>query len=415
MKRCIPILLLSLVSCQGWFGDDSRLPSGWDDHLKGTPVTPPEETVPQKGRDTTVYVTAVSYPAGIDWVRDSGADGVQLLLFADGEEILSLPVGESHLTSPDPDMHRVCWGHLYTDYSTKSETVVMRDGKEIFRFTGRESLKGFCAMSEDYIVTLGQNRDGDGWTLRKNGEEIASSPNGILLQEADSHSFPSGALQTENEHIWFFYHIPQKSWRGIRPGEYFLWKDGQTYPISLPELADKVFDLRVIDGKTVMYYSGAAFPEVRVDGSTYSPGSYENALSWCRLFPTGDGDFRIAGSSFYSEPDGSTALLWDRDRLLKQYSPGEVIGEYCFERGRMAFVSGPTEGFADKAVVDEKTLVLPEESRFVVRRCALLRYGKLYLALSGENARDSESGLWVDGEFTPYNINGPLTGVWVVH
>lgn len=405
-----------LVSCQEWFGDGSRLQSGRNDHLEGIPVTPPEESTPEeKGNDTTVFVTAISYPAGVDWVRDSGAEGARLILFANGEEILNLPVGERYLISPDTDMHRVCRGHLYSDYSTGNETVVFRDGKELFRFPGRESLKGFYIQPEETVFTLGQSRDGVGWTLRRNGEVVASDTESILLQESDSHSFPYGALQAKEEHIWFFYHIPRIGWKGIRPGEFFLWKDGETTPVSLPELTDKVFDIRIIDDKTVMCYSASSSPEILVDGSSFSPGSHETIPSRCRLFPTGDGDFRIAGSAYSYESGWDAIRLWDRRGLIKLFDQGVSVGEFCFEDGNMAYVSALEDGYAEKAVKSGtgETFALPADSRFVARRCALLYKGKLYLALSGEGPRNSRSGLWIDGEFTPYEINGPLTGVWV--
>ena len=42
---------------------------------------------------------------------------------------MKLPVGEEYHISPDPDMHRVIEGHLYTDYSTDKETIIKKDGQ----------------------------------------------------------------------------------------------------------------------------------------------------------------------------------------------------------------------------------------------------------------------------------------------
>ena len=85
-----------------------------------------------------VYLTAVRFPDGYAWDLDTCAvEGeVWIDLYRDGEKVRSISAG----ASVHPDMHRYLGGHLYTDWSTDTETVVAREGAELFRFEGREAI-----------------------------------------------------------------------------------------------------------------------------------------------------------------------------------------------------------------------------------------------------------------------------------
>lgn len=405
---------MSLGSCQFLQDSSPLLQSGRNDRLE--PDHPSDSTsaggngsVP----DTTVYVTAVDYPEGTDWVKFPYAPGSRLVLFANGVKTMEIPVGAGYLTTVDSDMHRLRGGHLYTDYSTAGETVILKDGRQVFRYPGRESLKGFLLSGED-IYTLGQDRDGDGWSFRKNGTAVSSSENGIILSDWDGHSFPGGALQKEGEKLSFYWHIPVSGETGFRPGEFFKYEDGRSEALTLPSGATKVLDIRSIGGKTVICYSGPAAPMLSVGGSILSPGMNGNKLLSCRIYPTGDGDIRLGGRVRYSE-EWTTDECWDRTSRIRQFTPGVSVGEYSFWKGEAAYVSSLFEGYAEKAVRHdgEESFTLPSGGRLMARRCFLLYGGRMYVAVSGEASKGSGSGLWVDGKFTPYEVNGPLTGVWV--
>ena len=130
------------------------------------PGTPRSSHEPGGGRrkDTTatdtplsgehVYLTAVRFPDGYAWDLDTCAvDGeVWIDLYRDGERIRSLPAG----VSVHPDMHRYTGGHLYSDWSTDTETVVSRDGAELFRFEGTGSTDASCTGA----------RPGPSWAVR---------------------------------------------------------------------------------------------------------------------------------------------------------------------------------------------------------------------------------------------------------
>ena len=116
------------------------------------------------------YMTALDYQKGYDWRSDQARESVRcsLVVYADGVPIMKIPVGDAYQTSSDPDMHRIIGGHLYTDYSTDTETIIKRNGQELFRYRAREVLCGMKVIDND-VYTLGQSRDGDGFSYRKNG------------------------------------------------------------------------------------------------------------------------------------------------------------------------------------------------------------------------------------------------------
>ena len=114
------------------------------------------------------FITGLDYPDGYDWRADpeKGVVKCSLVVFCDGIPVMKVPVGKEYEVSPDPDMHRIIDGDLYTDYSTSDETVIKKNGKELFRYGGREMILGMT-VSKGSIYTLGQPRHGEGFTYRK--------------------------------------------------------------------------------------------------------------------------------------------------------------------------------------------------------------------------------------------------------
>ena len=140
------------------------------------------------------YMTAMEYQKGYDWRADESRETVKcsLVVYEDGKPVMKVPVGEAYEVSPDPDMHRIIGGHLYTDYSNAVETVIKCDGCQLFRYPGCEYICGMELIGDD-LYSLGQSRYGNGFALRRNGEMILSRENatliGMLHYDCDSLCF----------------------------------------------------------------------------------------------------------------------------------------------------------------------------------------------------------------------------------
>ena len=91
---------------------------------------------PSPTYQTITYVSAFDYPDGYDWQSDPDRGHVRcsLVVFREGVPVLKVPVGNEYNVSPDPDMHRILDGQLYTDFSEGSETMLKKNGKPVLSY-----------------------------------------------------------------------------------------------------------------------------------------------------------------------------------------------------------------------------------------------------------------------------------------
>ena len=186
-----------------------------------------------KSRMVTV-VTGIEYPEGHDWNswNPSGEGLPSLVVFRDGERVLDIPVIVEGLVSEDIDMHRYAAGHLYTDFCTDNETVISRDGRELFRYAGRERIV-FLAVSGGHVLTLGESRDGQGFSSRSDGAPLFLGLAGTVFQNAGLS--PSGELR-------FFYKERVNSTAGYL-WQYYAVTGSENVKIELPSNVKDVYGL----------------------------------------------------------------------------------------------------------------------------------------------------------------------------
>lgn len=344
-----------------------------------------------------VWATAVRFPDDYDWELDTCAvEGtVWIDLYCDGTLYKSLPAG----ASIHPDMHRYAGGHLYTDYSTDTETVVLRDGTECFRFSGREAFRGFL-LREDGIHTLGQDRDGDGLTYRIDGREAFRSPTGSVVGDPSRRC---GALMEDGDRLYYCFSqgpVGNKSFQVMREAEQFQ---------SL-NTAGVVYDVRMAGGKAywvqrqrvslVLMAEGIAAP-LHLD-------SGDNPRS-CRIVSGPEGVLvgvnavqGSVGHSFVQTSGGEVYAVDTGCSLVDILCDGAVAGW---------LVAGPDGSPARFVRSDGSALSLPPGGFLAARDCALLRDGHLYLALSGH--RGKSGWLVLDDEVVEIIFNGYFTSVTV--
>jgi hypothetical protein len=373
------------------------------------PGTPRSSHEPGSGRqaDTTdapppgghVYLTAVRFPDGYAWDLDTCAvDGeVWIDLYRDGERVRSLPAG----ASVHPDMHRYTDGHLYADWSTDTETVVARDGAELFRFVGRESLRGFL-VREDGVHTLGQDRDGSGFTYRVDGRILYRSETGVVLGGPDTPGATGGALSVYGEDLYYACCLPSE-----RGKEYHVMRNAERYQ-SFP-VSDGTLAVLVNDGKVARVRSKPRSLVLEVDGkeTRLALGGGEYCL-WSRLVAW-EGDIvalvcaQSAGKKrYYLQTAGG-----------KTFSPmaGETVSDVLSDGKRMGWTV--TDGRGDLLRVRWSDGGVTEGTGgfLVSGRCALLRDGHLFLALTGRDGAPNR--LQEDGVHTDIPFNGYFTSVTV--
>ena len=356
----------------------------------GTDTRPPEEHV---------WLTAVRFPDGFAWDLDTCAvDGeVWIDLYRDGEMVRSQPAG----ASVHPDMHRYTGGHLYTDWSTDTETVLSRDGAELFRFEGREAIRGFL-VREDGVHTLGQDRDGSGFTYRIDGRTLYRSETGAVLGGPDAPGAAGGALTEFGEDVFYVCCLPSE-----RGKEYHVMRNAERYQ-SFPT-SEWTLDVLFSGGKVARVLSKPRSLVLEVDGKeTRLPLNGREVCLWSRLAAWEEDVVALvcaqaAGAKrFFLQTAGG-----------KTFTPfsGETVSDVLSDGDRMGWTV--TDGRGDLLRVRWSDGGVTEGTGgfLVSGRCALLRGGRLFLALTGRDGAPNR--LQEDDVHTDFPFNGYFTSVTV--
>ena len=357
--------------------------------------------------DTTahLYLSAVEYPKNYDWIRDTAHTIVdaRVLLFKDGECVVSFPAGDSRHVSTDPDTHWILGGHLYSSFSDGTRTYILRDGIERLRFDGAEDIRGML-LRDEMLWTLGQKIRGEGFSLRCDGTVAAENQQGLLI----------GSLYEDAGAVCFAYGTTVKAGNYILR-KYFLSADGKEKEVSVPSDATAVFDIRRVGGITYATYRQSSVPVGPVLSSDGGSQSLYNGLSiaqspdWCEILPWKE-DILIKGR-YNCTRDTWRYLLWSKTGTKVIYTGNIVIQDfYADERGNIASVGYDTR-------TGETVLYLPPNGlsrvnlgmryRFLSHRAATFVGDHFYIALTG----DGEDVLCLDAEKTSVAVNGPITGL----
>lgn len=305
--------------------------------------------------DTSVFVTAVSFPEDYDWRRDTSLGNVRgsIELYRNGEKVLSVPAGAGSLARLDPDLHHLMGGHLYTESCTEGETVVGRDGEELFSYPGRELLCGLL-VEEDDVYTLGQNRSGNGFSLRCNGVEIMSNGKGcIAVHMSDNPEYPTGALYRDGGHLYFSYRESLTAGSGK---VWYIVEDGEETPVETG--AGGVYDIRVRNG--IMQVKNMVQSSMRhwaYSDDTWSAGMNLYGDGQVIVFaPSGSSAWYLSPALFFSFRN---AFLCGRHFYIGVNPSDTGEGPYLWRDGEIVFRPDINGFITAVEVVVDRNLVLP--------------------------------------------------------
>lgn len=345
--------------------------------------------------ETAVYVSAVVFPRGYDWERDTSWQSVDktLVLLRNGVGVLSLPAGPGTEIGTDPDMHRILDGRLYSDYSTPTETVVRRDGVELFRFEGREHFLSF-QLWDGHIHTLGRNRNGSGFAYRVDGKAVFRQDRGS----------PIGSLQRDGNTVCFAYE--QGTAR-------YLYADGRTTALSLPEKISGVYDARRRNGEwqlALRSEQGGGSPVLLLGETRYAPSFPWNAqqVNRCRFADAGD---KILLTISYQTAGGVRQdAVWNRYASEMLFPAGQKVHAFFFSEEGIGCLATTDEGIRIRPPGGQESS-LPGHFRFFTENCAFQDGKRVWAVLTGMGG--TASVLWRDGEAETLPLWGYLTGVSV--
>ena len=354
------------------------------------------------GLHTVCYMTALDYKKGYDWRSDQARETVKcsLVVFADGVPMMKVPVGTDYETGSDPDMHRIAGGNLYTDYSSDSETVIKRNGVQIFRYHGPESLCGLEVVEGD-VYTLGQSRSGCGFTFRKNGEIIMERRDGILI----------GNLVNDNDSLCFAFREQIKTADG-EIGRYYSSVNGKVNQIAVRDDIKSVWDILAVKDRSIYLASltGVRSP-VLFDGNamTTLPVPTGYSLVSCRLFPA-EGSIGVEGLCRHDNGRWLSAI-WLDGRLCASFTEEEITSLTVDGSGICCTVNPSRKASAGIIYRSEEPFGMPENYSVISASCIKVIDGMLHVGLSSLVCE--KPVVWKDGQIDSLNINGFISSIHI--
>lgn len=348
------------------------------------------------------YATGFDYPEGYDWKTDSAVGEVRcsLIVFANGVPMMKIPVGSEYEVSPDPDMHRMIAGDVYTDYSTDSETVIKRNGETLFRYEGREMMIGMDVVEDD-VYTLGQSRSGQGFSYRKNGELIYKNQAGSLfdhfLRDSCGHSFAyAETVSSSSDAV----------------ERYYAYVEGEVRQIAVREDLKKVWDV-CFDGDKVCFIASL----VGINNPVIVSDHGIEALH------IQSGYTMITGRFISDSYDGNVEMvlndekykvrcgIWKECQPEYLFAPGMTIfSTYRYDEGIHCIVN--LNGGSGVVIYREGDIYNVTENYAVMgSRPLAMVDGILHVGLTSLSGKDPV--VWKDGDMQQLKMNGYISSITV--
>lgn len=390
MLICIVMPSCGIVEIGGSQGQDTGV---WKPHDPGENDKPVGHSI--------LYMTTMEYPKGYDWMTDvaKGTVKCSLVVYADGSPTLKLAVGDSYCISSDPDMHRLIHGSVYTDFSTESETVIKRDGVECFRYGARESIFGMNAVGDD-IYTLGQSRNGAGFSFRKNGETIIARKYGYLFRHLDCG---------EDGEMSFAFYEPVSSEDEVLE-RYYLVRDSVITQVALREDIKKVWDVLLHDGEACYTASVKGFAGLMLaEGEKLSAFTipYGAEVLSCRMFVC---DEDLCVEAVVNHLGSIYSTVWKDGKRLCGFSAGMSMSAIYSSDGGVNCVLNPlSRDDAGMIYRNGEVYEMPEGYYSMSGTTVASVNGILHVGLSSSSGQSPI--LWKEGQTEMVAINGFISSL----
>lgn len=393
-RKCVQVAVgLSAISCGvSEIGDFTK------DEGNGV-WTAPSKGNPPSSRSVT-YVTAFDYPDAYDWIHnpEKGSVRCSLVVFADSNPVMKVPVGDAYHVSDDPDMHRVIDGHLYTDFATDTETFIKKDGKPLFSYEGRESVVDMLVIG-DSLHILGHRRNGEGFSYRINGR--------VVLERDSGYTF--GCMDADGDGVCFAFTEPIVSAEG-RKECYYCFRNGAVSQTALREDIKKLWDICFHKGKTYILASltGVGVPVViSEDGLTALSLPYGTSVVSGQIFSVGN----VCGTEMLlSSESGLSSALWLQGRLYQCFETGlSVSAIFSSEDGVACVLNARSSSGTGSVFRMGERIAMPSGFICLGRSPVDMIDGILTVGLSSLSG--ARPIVWKDGKTEELDVNGYICTV----
>ena len=359
----------------------------------------PSMDTPAVGQSIT-YVSAFDYSAGYDWHSDPerGEQKCSLVVFREGIPLLKVPVGDKYNVSPDPDMHRILDGHLYTDFSTTTETVIKKDGKPLLSYPKPEMICDFLVHNNE-IHTLGHSRSGGGFSYRINGQ--------VVLERSNGYTFERITVQDTTFSVAFAESI--SSAEGVVE-RYYVMRNGKVSQVALRDDIKKVWDVAVFKGEIYYLASlvGLSAP-VLVSGSSLKSLSVPSSMTVasCRMIVMTDA---ICVEGILSDGKNVESILWDQDLAFRRFPKNRTLSALSYSNDVVHCAINPTSGGGAGLIYrGDESIAMPIDYACMSSGAIDFSSGMLSVGLS--STIGEKPVLWKDGQLEAVDVNGFISSV----
>lgn len=343
-------------------------------------------------------VTGMEYPGGYDWTGN-GSDTqsrCSLVVFADGVPAMRIPVGDGYEVSPDPEMHRMYDGNIYTFFSKDGNAVVKRNGKPFFRYEGDEVLSDMLVHEGD-VHTLTRKRSG-GFAYRKNGA--------ALVERYSGDTF--GQLWEDGDSVCFAFCQPVAVQGGMID-RYYLSVNSTVTQVTYESDVVKVWDIRSRHGLPVSLLTSLRYGSVMLckpDGNRAILLPFSAEMMACRMF---DADNKTGVECVYSYGDGtSESGLWIDGAEYIRFETGRSIYSFRYSDGHAYCVLNP-ENDAGMMFDAGELVEMPMGYHCIGSGSLCVHKGEMYVALSSDSGE--RPVIWHDGGLDTLRMNGYVCSV----
>jgi hypothetical protein len=306
--------------------------------------------------------------------------------------------GNKYNVSPDPDMHRVVDGHLYTDFSTSSETIIKKDGKPLITYQKPEMICDFLVHGDD-VHTLGHSRTGGGFSYRINGV--------VVLERSNGYTFERLAIQDTT--VSFAFVEPITSADGIME-RYYVMREGKVSQTALRDDIRKVWDIVIFNGRTYCLASlvGLSAPVLVSDGGlTALPMPSSMSLLSCRMIVMTSG---ICVEGIFSDGNSIMTILWNQDLSYRCFPKDRTFSAVSYNNDVVHCAINPTSrGGAGLIYRGDESYTMPMSYACMSRDAIDFSSGMLSVGLSSLDG--AKPVLWVDGQIDTLDVNGFISSI----
>lgn len=348
---------------------------------------------PQTPSPGELYAAALVFPKDYDWRRDPSGGNVtpDLVFYHDTSVVFRKPTGNGTLLLPDGDMHRISGNHLFSECSTDTQTIILKDGEEIFRWDGREILWDLWEINGN-IYTLSTARDGTGWSYRCNGEILIKQDYGRFLSE----------FYKDAGHLCFDYAMAiVKDVSGIPDRNYHV-SDGEDSLIVVPADIKKVLAAKMKNGEFNYIAIITGYDKlIWQDGRNAYVLEEEKIGDFpdCKLLEIGDETIAMAK---LDERD----CLWDAKGNKIFTTIGSRIYSICEKSPHLCYAISSTNGLSNVEIYyDEYSERI--QSRYIMLSPSALCCDDYGFAVGLNDTKDSYRPMILRGKKTlNYDFNG---------